>query len=161
MRDASLALFMLIYGNSNSGVHQATDAALPLQEFRPSFPSAIFVETRDSGTCWDELDFRCKTSRQRQPPTIVTWAELHFYDLPLIRPSAFVNSAALGGSIALSCGIGSRLGDSQLPVCPSTAHNRDLGRTALLRLALSPSKWFVNSAAFIAGPLSSANSRPY
>jgi hypothetical protein len=47
---------MLIYRNSNSGVHQATDAALPLQEFRPSFPSAIFVETRDSGTCWDELD---------------------------------------------------------------------------------------------------------
>ena len=87
---------MLIYGNSNSGVHQATDAALPLQEFRPSFPSAVFVETRDSGTCWDELDFRRKTSRQRQPPTIVTWAELHFYDLPLIRPSAFVNSAALG-----------------------------------------------------------------
>jgi hypothetical protein len=33
---------------------------------------------------------------------------------------------------------------SQLPVCPSTAHNRDLGRTALLRLALNPSKW--NSA---------------
>ncbi len=31
---------------------------------------------------------------------------------------------------------------SQLPVCPSTAHNRDLGRTALLRLALNPSKWF-------------------
>ena len=30
----------------------------------------------------------------RQPPTIVTWAELHFYDLPLIRPSGFVNSAA-------------------------------------------------------------------
>ena len=24
----------------------------------------------------------------------------------------------------------------------STAHNRDLGRTALLRLALDPSKWF-------------------
>ena len=23
----------------------------------------------------------------RQPPTILTWAELHFYDLPLIRPS--------------------------------------------------------------------------
>ena len=83
---------MLLYGNSNSGVHQATDAALPLQEFRPSFPSAIFVETRDSGTCWDELDFRCETSRQRQPPTIVTWAELDFYDLPLIRPSGFVNS---------------------------------------------------------------------
>ena len=31
---------------------------------------------------------------------------------------------------------------SQLPVCPSTAHNRDLGRTGLLRLALNPSKWF-------------------
>jgi hypothetical protein len=31
----------------------------------------------------------------RQPPTIVTWAELHFYDLPTIRPSGFVNSAAL------------------------------------------------------------------
>ena len=30
----------------------------------------------------------------RQPPTIVTWAELHFYDLLLIRPSGFVNSAA-------------------------------------------------------------------
>ena len=28
----------------------------------------------------------------RQPPTIVTWAELDFYDLPLIRPSGFVNS---------------------------------------------------------------------
>ena len=28
----------------------------------------------------------------RQPPTIVTWAEPHFYDLPLIRPSGFVNS---------------------------------------------------------------------
>ena len=25
---------------------------------------------------------------------------------------------------------------SQLPVCPSTAHHRDLGRTGLLRLAL-------------------------
>jgi hypothetical protein len=34
---------------------------------------------------------------------------------------------------------------SQLPVCPSTADNRDLGRTGLLRLALNPSKWFVNS----------------
>jgi hypothetical protein len=32
----------------------------------------------------------------RQPPTIVTWAELGFYDLPLIRPSVFVNSAASG-----------------------------------------------------------------
>ena len=31
---------------------------------------------------------------------------------------------------------------SQLPVCPSTAHNRDLGRFALLRFALSRSKWF-------------------
>jgi hypothetical protein len=31
----------------------------------------------------------------RQPPTIVTWAELYFYDLPTIRPSGFVNSAAL------------------------------------------------------------------
>ncbi len=30
----------------------------------------------------------------RQPPTIVTCAELDFYDLPLIRPSDFVNSAA-------------------------------------------------------------------
>jgi len=30
----------------------------------------------------------------RQPPTIVTWAERHFYELPLIRPSGFVNSAA-------------------------------------------------------------------
>ena len=30
----------------------------------------------------------------RQPTTIVTWAELHFYDLPLICPSGFVNSAA-------------------------------------------------------------------
>ena len=30
----------------------------------------------------------------RQPPTIVTCAEPHFYDLPLIRPSGFVNSAA-------------------------------------------------------------------
>ena len=28
----------------------------------------------------------------RQPPIIVTWAELDFYDLPLIRPSDFVNS---------------------------------------------------------------------
>jgi len=28
----------------------------------------------------------------RQPPTIVTWAELGFYDLPFIRPSGFVNS---------------------------------------------------------------------
>jgi hypothetical protein len=28
----------------------------------------------------------------RHPTTIVTWAELHFYDLPLIRPSGFVNS---------------------------------------------------------------------
>jgi hypothetical protein len=35
----------------------------------------------------------------RQPPTIVTWAELHFYDLPLIRPSGFVNGAALGGEL--------------------------------------------------------------
>jgi len=35
---------------------------------------------------------------------------------------------------------------SQLPVCPSTAHNRDLGRTALLRLAVNPSSGFVNSA---------------
>ena len=31
----------------------------------------------------------------RQPPTIVTLAELHFYDSLLIRPSDFVNSAAL------------------------------------------------------------------
>ena len=31
----------------------------------------------------------------RQPPTIVTWAELYFHDLPSIRPSRFVNSAAL------------------------------------------------------------------
>ena len=28
------------------------------------------------------------------------------------------------------------------PICPSTAHNRDLCRTALLRLAINPSKWF-------------------
>ena len=34
----------------------------------------------------------------RQPPTIVTWAELHFYDLPLIRPSGFVNSGRQGFS---------------------------------------------------------------
>ena len=34
----------------------------------------------------------------RQPPTVVTWAELHFYDLPVIRPSGFVNSGALGGT---------------------------------------------------------------
>ena len=38
----------------------------------------------------------------RQPPTIVTWAELHFYDLPLIRPSGFVNSAALMGELQAS-----------------------------------------------------------
>jgi hypothetical protein len=31
----------------------------------------------------------------RHPPKIVTCAELDFYDLPLIRPSGFVNSAAL------------------------------------------------------------------
>ena len=31
---------------------------------------------------------------------------------------------------------------SQLPVCPSTAHNRNLGRRALPRLALNPSKWY-------------------
>ena len=30
-------------------------------------------------------------------------------------------------------------------VTPSTAHNRDLGRTGLLRLALNPTKWFLNS----------------
>jgi hypothetical protein len=30
----------------------------------------------------------------RQPPTIVTWAELDFYDVPLICPTSFVNSAA-------------------------------------------------------------------
>jgi hypothetical protein len=30
----------------------------------------------------------------RQAPTIVTGAGLPFYDLPLIRPSGFVNSAA-------------------------------------------------------------------
>jgi hypothetical protein len=34
----------------------------------------------------------------RQPPTIVTWAELHFYDLPLIRPSGFVSSGRQGFS---------------------------------------------------------------
>ena len=28
----------------------------------------------------------------RQPPTIVTRAELDFYDFPLIRPNGFVNS---------------------------------------------------------------------
>ena len=38
----------------------------------------------------------------RQPPTIVTWTELHFYDLPLIRPSGFLNSAALGRSDVVS-----------------------------------------------------------
>ena len=32
----------------------------------------------------------------RQPPTIVTWVELDFYDLPLIRPSGFVNSGRQG-----------------------------------------------------------------
>ena len=26
----------------------------------------------------------------------MTWAELHFYDLPLIRPSGFVNSGRQG-----------------------------------------------------------------
>jgi hypothetical protein len=33
-----------------------------------------------------------------QSATIVTWSELHFYDLPLIRPSGFVKqwAAALG-----------------------------------------------------------------
>ena len=34
----------------------------------------------------------------RRPPTIVTWAELDFYDLPLIRPSGFVNSGRPGFS---------------------------------------------------------------
>ena len=34
----------------------------------------------------------------RQPRTIVTWAELDFYDLPLIRPNGFVNSARQGFS---------------------------------------------------------------
>jgi len=34
----------------------------------------------------------------RQPPTIGTWAEMHFYDLPTIRPSGLVNSTALIGS---------------------------------------------------------------
>ena len=34
----------------------------------------------------------------RQSPTIVTWAELDFYDLPLIRPSGFVNSGRRGFS---------------------------------------------------------------
>ena len=33
--------------------------------------------------------------------TIVTWAELDFYDLPLIRPSGFVNSAAIIWSIVM------------------------------------------------------------
>jgi hypothetical protein len=33
-------------------------------------------------------------------------------------------------------------GSCQFPVCTLTAHNRDLGRTALLRLALNLSKWF-------------------
>jgi hypothetical protein len=37
----------------------------------------------------------------RQPPTIVTRAELHFYDLPLIRPSGFLNSANYRGSMLL------------------------------------------------------------
>jgi hypothetical protein len=39
-------------------------------------------------------------------------------------------------SYATTTGVG------QFPVRPSTAHNRDLGRTALLRLAINPSKWF-------------------
>jgi hypothetical protein len=34
----------------------------------------------------------------RQPPTIVTWAGEHFYDLPLIRPSGF--AAALVSAVA-------------------------------------------------------------
>jgi hypothetical protein len=34
----------------------------------------------------------------RQPPTIMTWAELDFYDLPLIRPNGFVNSGRQGFS---------------------------------------------------------------
>jgi hypothetical protein len=40
---------------------------------------------------------------------------------------------------------------SQLPDCPSTAHNRNLGRRALLRLALNPSKWFRCCACFRCG----------
>ena len=32
----------------------------------------------------------------RQPPTIITWAELDFYDLRLIRPSGFVNRGRQG-----------------------------------------------------------------
>jgi hypothetical protein len=35
------------------------------------------------GSRFGEANFRFA----RQPPTIVTWAELDFYDLPLIRPS--------------------------------------------------------------------------
>ena len=40
------------------------------------------------GSCHGEANF----GFARQLPTIVTWAELDFYDLPLIRPSGFVNS---------------------------------------------------------------------
>jgi hypothetical protein len=47
----------------------------------------------------------------RQPSTIVTWGELDFYDLPLIRPSGFVNRAAFSAVIRLARaqGVASRL----------------------------------------------------
>jgi hypothetical protein len=47
-----------------------------------------------NGSGLEEANFRFA----RQPPTIVTWAELDFYDLPLIRPSGFVSSGRQGFS---------------------------------------------------------------
>ena len=53
-------------------------------------------------------------------PTIVTWAELHFYDLPLIRPSGFVNSASLVRSYRPIMQNWQLPRGSQLPVGPSS-----------------------------------------
>ncbi len=56
--------------------------------------------TDESDSCCPSMALKEPNFRfARQPPTIVTWAELHFYDLPLIRPSGFVNSAALMGQL--------------------------------------------------------------
>ena len=103
-------------------IQESTKPLTPLQEFRPSFPSAIFVETRDSGTCWDELDCgigsrvgEANFRLARQPPTIVTWAERPFYFLPLVRPSGFVNATAFersrwrGGRYACAGGAAAEL----------------------------------------------------
>jgi hypothetical protein len=66
-----------------------------LPTFRPSLLLNTDDVSEDLSTSRTELALASGSQLPVCPSKIVTCAEPHFYDLPLIRPSGFVNSAAL------------------------------------------------------------------